>query len=456
MKKLYLYMTLLLCNVALLNILLSLDLAGVIWISLTCCFLASIISDIFLLFRSKPINLAFLSFKFFYLILILLEPSLSLMVHGEFSYVLQFGYYPRDAVNVVLLFHTIFAMLLILFDNHKHTQIGFIAPKISIRNVLILFVFNAIGLYPYFRDGINGFILLILQGRSIENSQFANSGLGNSDLYIHLSTVLIAVSCLYGYFLIAVKRRRTRTTIIFLLLFLLNVFIVASSGTRTRVLFILLPLSIFYIYTVVIGYRSFSARLAVIGIVSALLLFSAMVQFRTTGYSDLQTEGDIALDFSGINLNNEFVYIVENFPRPVNERNLLQCLIYPLPEQIWKFLINPVPRIIYKEKYVDPSFAKFNQQRIGYTGQDELFNITPTIFGRFYLLYGYVGLMYIPTFLILPLLILNKRMSSGTLSTHSILINTMMITFLCQSLRDLSPGWMYSTLISIFIVRLFD
>lgn len=454
MRAINLYIGSVWCIAALTNILFSLHFGEVLWLLLTCYLAIGIISDCIIIFRFKLINFPFLVFKTFYLTLILVEPFLSLIFEGKFSYEFQFGYYPESANNLVLVFHAFFILILTYFDKKIKLNVEYYEPKLTIKNILILLVFNIIGLYPYFRDGWSGFILLLVRGRSVGNSQFENSGLGNADLAIHLSIVLISLGCILGYYLIAIKRRNFFATLTLSTLFLANLMIVASSGTRTRVLFILVPLAIFYSYTVIVGFRTFSRWRALLGVFSALILFSAMAQFRVSGFSQLQDDKELELDLSGINLNNEFVYIVENFNEPVNNRNWFESLIYPLPEQFLKFLVNPIPRVIYRNKYVDPSFAEFNLRRIGYTGHDKTFNITPTIFGRFYLLYGPIGLLYVPLFLIVPLRILNKMITSN--QSYSVLITCMLITFLCQSIRDLSPGWMYSTLISILIFALLD
>ena len=454
MRQIYLYIILVLCAAALTNILFSVDIARIIWSLLTITLFANISTDLYLVFIRNRINLAFLFFKVFYLVLILLEPFISILRAGEFSYIEQFGYYPEYAINVVITFHVIYVFLLIYFDRKLTLLRVYQEPKSNIANVFVILVFNIIGLYPYVRNGLAGFMVLILRGRSVGNSQFDNIGMGNGDLLIHLSTLLIAVSCIAGYKLLSTKQRGRILTIVYAIIFVLNLLIVASSGTRTRVVFILLPLAIFYLYTLQVGFRRFSVWRAIAGLFFSLALFSVMAQFRQTGYQDLNNEDSISLDLSGINLNNEFVYVVENFSRPVNQRSFVNCLIYPIPEQFWKFLVNPIPRIIYKNKYVDPSFAEFNLKRIGYSGQNETFNITPTIFGRFFLLYGIVGLFYIPLFTIVPLYIINRRITLGNTDSYSVLICAMFITFCCQSLRDLSPGWIYSTISSIFIIML--
>lgn len=454
MRQIYLNAILLLCVAALTNLLFGVDISTSIWCLLTITLFANICTDLYIGFIRYRINLAFLFFKLFYLVLILLEPFISILTTGEFSYIKQFGYHPEHAIDVVIMFHVIYVFLLIFFDRTVILSRVYKEPITSIHNVIVLLVFNIIGLYPYVRNGLDGFVTLILGGRSVGNSQFGNVGMGNGDLLIHLSTLLIAVSCIAGYKLLSMKQRG-RLTIVYAIIFVLNLVIVASSGTRTRVVFILLPLAIFYFYTLQVGFRSFSVWRVSVGLFFSLVLFSVMAQFRVTGYQDLSNDDSISLDLSGINLNNEFVYIVENFSRPVNQRGFVKCLIYPIPEQFWKFLVNPIPRIIYKNKYVDPSFAEFNIKRIGYSGQNETFNITPTIFGRFFLLYGYVGLVYIPLFTIVPLYIINRKMTSHSLDTYGVLVFAMMITFLCQSLRDLSPGWIYSTISSIFIIFFF-
>lgn len=437
-----------------LNYLFWSELTSALWILLSTLIFADILYSLFVFKVYSRISFAFFFFKIFYFTLIILEPTLSIIWFGEFSYVKQFGVYNLASIKLVLLFHSVFYLVNLLAERKYILPKAFLQPMLGWKNVFLLILFNVIGLYPYFRDGIQGFILIILRGRSSGNSQFDNSGLGNSDLLIHLSTILISVACICGYYLLSTRKRGFWISFVLVLIFLVNLAIVASSGTRTRVIFILLPIIVFYCYTLAIEFRKFSSTVALGFAALSLGLLSLMAQFRTTGYENMTETSEFRADFSGINLNNEFIYIVDNFYRPVDKRNVFETFIYPIPEQIWKFITNPIPRIIYPQKYIDPSFAEFNMKRIGLSGTAATFNITPTIFGRFYLLYGILGLFYIPVFITLPLMTLDYSIRGRTTRTDSIFIYMIFITFICQSLRDLSPGWIYSAVVAIIIFGL--
>lgn len=404
----------------------------------------------------RKTNIAAILFYSFYFIFILWEPLISICLTGTISYETSFGMVSARTLNVVCLSHAVVLWTSTLFlARYQSPKLPYLG-EFNWKSTAVLILFNVLGLFPYLRNGVSGFVKVLLQGRSVGNTQFENVGLGNSDLWIHLSTFLIASAVIAGCTLVA-NRRKTRTLrVILCAIVLFNVLVVASSGTRTRILLIVVPLFGIFFHFVHLGYRRLQLLPLALVSTGIIALLSVMVQFRSQGFQEIGSGREIELNADGLNLNNEFIYIVDHFPSPVNNRTIFQCWIYPIPEQLWKFLTNPIPRIMYPQKYVDPSFSVFNQMRIGYTGMDQTFNITPTIFGRFYMLYGLPGMIYVGLFMG-GMMRLSSNLLYRAKSMEGVIMALSLLAFCCQSFRDLSPGWIYAlvaTAVVLYTIKL--
>lgn len=426
------------------------------WVALGFIIFSIITKEFVRLFYFNKGNLTLLIFLTFYLILVIAEPLYSIISSGDISYEHKFGYYNNDSFIIVGISHSLFLLSILIFNlklsNEKNSLTVIPPPKVSSKLFFFFFFLFILGLIPYLKDGLQGFLNLILSSRANGNSQFENTGIGNSNLLIHLSTILISVGTLSAFYLIHSLKGRIHKYILWTI-FAISLLIIGSSGTRTRVILLLVPLISYILFLKKNLIIDISNRKILFFCIAGIVLLSLMVEFRNVGFDTLTTSEISQPKFDGLDLNNEFVYIVDNFQDPVNGRSLFETILLPIPEQVFKFITNPIPRIIYPDKYLDPSFAVFNMKRIGYTGLDETFNITPTIFGRFYLLYGFVGIIYLSLVTGWILRVLENKINKSE-NAYSLILHFSFLAFLCQSLRDLSPGWIYSFVFLYLIIYL--
>ena len=427
------------------------------WLLFSSIVLIYLINDISSFLKYRKFNIPFFVFFLFYFILIIFDPLQSILLTGDISYSLKFMKPKNSSLLLSGLSHAIFFLIILFFRSPKFefrkSNINCKKPILNLRLVILLLLINLIGFYPYLADGVEGFVEIILSSRSIGNSQFKNIGLGNNNFIIHLSTLIISVGSILGYYILYSKSKYKNLKIFIFIVLIINILIVASSGTRTRIILLIVPIFSYIIFLRTEKIFNISNKKILIFTSFLLILLSLMTEFRKIGFSDLNKTKSINLKFDGLNLNNEFIYCIEKFSKPVENRNFFQCIIYPIPEQLIKFITNPIPRVYYKNKYLDPSFAEFNQLRIGNSGFDEGFNITPTIFGRFYMLYGFIGIFYISFFIGFVLKKITIYINNSN-SLFEIFLNFCFLAFLCQSIRDLSPGWIYSFIFTYLIYRI--
>lgn len=429
-----------------------------LWLLYSFIVLYLIIIDGFKILKRKPTAISFFVFFIFYFILIILEPLTSIINTGDVSYSIKLGVLSNSSLLISGLCHSVFLLIVMIFRlNLNINKFDFFKTKppiISFKLIILLFVLLIIGLYPYFREGLGGMVRTMLMSRSESNSQFRNTGMASSDFAVHLTTILISLGSICGYYLIYGKpiKRHYKYLVFFLLV--ICVLVVGSSGTRTRIILLISPILSYILFVKAYGIKEIPVRRIIIILISGLFVLSIMAEYRKIGFNSISSNDTTKLNFDGLDLNNEFIYTIEHFDEPVNKRNFLQVLVYPIPEQTIKFVTNPIPRMFFPNKYLDPSFAPFNEKRIGKSGLAETFNITPTIFGRFYLLYGIVGIIYMSIFVGYFLKLINSNINNSK-NLNQVFLNLCFLAFMCQSIRDLSPGWFYAFIFTYFIFKIF-
>lgn len=424
-----------------------------LWFSLFILFY--LFSMIRIFFHGGIFSISKLIFLIIYFALILLEPLISVIVNGELSYESKFGKLEQTSFFLNNISHIIFIFIFFLL-NEKNKQIKFrktdvITHSFNYKMLFKLFVIFIIGLYPYIKDGFANFIVILISGRGFSNSQFITTGSASETYINHLSSFLIVVSSFSAYYLLTHLSMNFIKKFSLIFLFIASLLVVASSGTRTRVLLIVLPMICLIVYLHMKNLRYFKKSDGLLIFLFAIIV-SIMGEFRKVGYNQIFVENRDPTYSSyadGLDLNNEFLYVIENFPKPVNDRTLIESILFPIPEQFIKFITNPIPRAIYSNKYIDPSFEIYNKLRIGYSGLNETFNITPTIFGRFYMLYGIIGIIYLSFFIAYAVKKTNYFVNSKN-DIETVFLSFIFLAFLCQSLRDLSPGWIYPFVFSYF------
>lgn len=179
-----------------------------------------------------------------------------------------------------------------------------------------------------------------------------------------------------------------------------------------------------------------------------LLVLSFQANFRDSG----QINNDFFQHspFRGFSLNREVAFIVETYPEQVAfyRESLFFRILSPIPETFMLFVTNPIPRTFWPNKPVDPSFSSFNHLRTGATGFEATSNVTPTIPGRFYMLYGVFGVVQIGLMLGVSWRFVDNLLtrSRNRGSSDMMLIAAALNAVFFISCRDLTPGKFFPVL----------
>ncbi len=345
---------------------------------------------------------------FFILIIIVADQALSVIFTGSVSYIHRYGYPSNKSILLALIQLLLFLSILTFVFNTvvrstKYVNYSFGSISCNDRNILVLLIYFALGLAPYLSYGLSSLADIVLNSRAFwgGTSQFGLYGTGTTFL-IFLHNFMISSALISGYFLLSKRIGRIKFFVC-LVIFVLSLIIVASSGTRTKIGLVLFPLIMSSIYVnrqkISLG-SLFKYGVIMVGI---LLMFSIMVQYRSIGYRDVvdgSKNNDIAavnkFDMTGADLGSELFVIVKYFNKPLACRGFLECSLAPVLDTVNKFITNPIPRRLWPQKYLDPSFAHYNRFRTGYSGLTKKSgtNITPTVMGRYYMLYGSIGIIF--------------------------------------------------------------
>ena len=193
------------------------------WLLFSSIVLIYLIKDISSFLKYRKFNIPFFVFFLFYFFLIIFDPLQSILFTGDISYSAKFMKPKNSSLLLSGLSHAIFFIIILFFRQPKFefrkSKKNYKKPILNLRLVIILLLINLIGFYPYLADGIEGFVKIILNSRSIGNSQFENIGLGNNNFIIHLSTLIISVGSIIGYFILYSKsKHRNLKTFIFIII----------------------------------------------------------------------------------------------------------------------------------------------------------------------------------------------------------------------------------------------
>ncbi|HAJ3020376.1 TPA: oligosaccharide repeat unit polymerase [Escherichia coli] len=334
-------------------------------------------------------------------------------------------------------------------ERNNDTVIKFCNQKTSWFALAVILLFLVIGFIPYISNGFDYFIFLLISGRSDGFSQFDVSAVGNTNFLTILSNFIIACGIYSGTLLIvrddmALKRIFLYAVLVF------SILIIASGGGRTRAGFIIVPLLYIYFNYRVTNIRNIGKFLFVL-LASGLLILS-MVSLRDKGVES----GEVDFELTGFNLNRELYYILSQkdyFPL-VCESSAL-CALLPLTDTVEKFVTNPVPRLLYSGKYLDPSFSFYNNLRLGNSGLYKGSNITPTAIGRYYMLYGTYGVVFVGLLFGFFASYVDRKLLLEKDVSKVIFLSTLMY-YIAQSIRDLNPGWLYPSVFTFLLVYLIN
>lgn len=403
-------------------------------------------------------HISLLGFMCFLILFVFIEPIIFIISEKGFpvwSGMTTSRQIDLNYLFVLSFFCSFISISYFLFSYYSSPSItrcmGFGENKLTNRSVFILLLLLLVGLYPYFSNGLNGFFSIILSGRGANGfSQFDIVASGNTSFTFILSNLLIGVSVLVGYILISKVEVSHGQKLLLVIMFVLCFLIIASGGGRTRLGFILVPLLIVYL---IFNGSSILGKFKFFSIAIAFLVpIMSMVSLRDNGVELFSKVFDISqLELVGMNLNRELYYILGNdgsFPIACDTH--LSCAVKPPLDTLYSFLSNPIPRVLFPDKYLDPSFAIYNNMRVGSTGLGVGSNVTPTVIGRYFMLYGIMGVFFVASFLG-ALLAYADRLLLSPKSAGIIIFSSGFSYFLMQSVRDFKPGWLYPVIFTYFV-----
>lgn len=423
------------------------DLSVLIW--LVGCILTIIVNiKLFASFvRGCSGNISYLPTFFLILLLVFMEPLVFIIGDGQIP-TLNNPQARNPGAELQALALTCFfcGVILILKRQRSKVLTGMFGMEVTSPNSSVIFmsitvVFFVIGIYPYIASG-DSLLIFLLAGRSVSAfSQFDVVGAGNTNFLPHLTNFIVGVGVLTGYMLLNRKFVSTAVYGTSILLFSTTLVFLASGGGRTRLGFVVAPLLIYYFMR---SKSSFSKQIKGFGLlILTVLLISYMVQVRNQGVLDTLEVKAVSLE--GNNLNRELVLISEHYTKPIGCDNMVFCMVMPYIDTLNKFISNPIPRAYFEGKYLDPSFADYNILRTGSSGFEQTSNVTATSFGRYYILYGWWGVLAISLIIAYFLRVIARKIEKET-SDLRLLLLAQWAYFLGQSVRDFNPGWLYPVL----------
>ncbi len=177
-----------------------------------------------------------------------------------------------------------------------------------------------------------------------------------------------------------------------------------NTGRRGELAFMVLPPIAFLFVkyqslAAISGLRSRSIRAYVVcGIFAIVLLFFVQLQgsFRSTGLSDADFSQVELTKSQGNTMFSEGLLAWQTIPdqRPFFRNNWpLEGLIRPLPEQVFWFVIGPIPRALWHDKPVDELWSWYNEAYLGMGNGVSGTTIAHGLVGSWYFNYGFWGVL---------------------------------------------------------------
>lgn len=176
-----------------------------------------------------------------------------------------------------------------------------------------------------------------------------------------------------------------------------------GSGTRGAVAFIGLPV----IFLVFLKYQSYAALMyrrvskrafIVTGVVAALVLLTVQIQTytRTSLAGDSHVTARDLATLQGNAMFTEGLLVFELVPQEEDffySRFPGEKVVAPLPVVAYYFATGPVPRMIWKDKPIDPAWEWYNAVYLGKPTGQEGTTIAQGLVGYWYLRFGFIGVI---------------------------------------------------------------
>jgi oligosaccharide repeat unit polymerase len=317
----------------------------------------------------------------------------------------------------------------------------------------ILFLFSVLAFYPFFFYGTSGIVenfLINITGRETGYVAFSESAIGNSDpvsvLLAQLIPIMVILNSLY-FLRNKGAKKKTLHLVLSLSLFLLMV----SLGGRTWVIAsILTLLTLLYFDSKSISGRTFTLLQIAILITLAIGMLQWQIIKRHQESASAST-----FAFVGFDINREVALVFNSLPQNRNyiiATNFLEQLLLPLPTYAFFVLTNPVPRNIWNDKPIDPSFSYINTLRNGNSGLETGSNVTVSIPGRAYANFGWPGVVQYGFFLGFILSRLARKIRSTPLGDPWRVVIIFTICYIAVNVREFQAGKLYPIIWPIFII----
>jgi oligosaccharide repeat unit polymerase len=315
----------------------------------------------------------------------------------------------------------------------------------------LLFAYVILSVLPFFIYGKSNILDNFIQNVAIRSTgyvTFASGGLGSQNPIISLLIHIIPATI----FLLWWKTRsqlRKITQAVYFLFMLIILLLYVSMGGRSGVVLVFVVIFIHWY----LNKRKSSIPIVRIAITGVLLLSLLYIQLSVRENNQSSTEKVlISQGMKGYQLNKELAYISNVYGEQkkfIVSNKPIEQLVFPLLETTALFIANPIPRILWNSKPIDPSFGVYNKERTGFTGFEGTSNITPTIPGRYYMKYGLIGLIEIGILIGILFALGNKLVLVYSKQKESGLSLITAITFLVilfTATRDFAPGKFYPLL----------
>lgn len=311
----------------------------------------------------------------------------------------------------------------------------------ELKPYLLIFYF-IIACLPFFIFGSSSIVenfLFNLNARANGYVAFASGGLGSKNPIISLLAQSIpATIILLAIYMDKISNRQKIIVFIFMMFLF---FLYISLGGRSGVIFVFMSIAIFWYLRRKVKTIPVSKIFLIL-----FLIFAAMTYQINTRDSGNFTNTDKS-GMTGFDLNRELTFIVRNYGlnnEYLSANNIIEQITLPIIETVYLFVTNPIPRILWKDKPIDESFAPYNKLRTGKTGFESGSNITPTIQGRYYMKYGLVGVIEIGIFIGILWTIANNLIRENlSMSKLKLIIPIAFAATLFSTTRDFAPGKFY-------------
>ncbi len=238
-----------------------------------------------------------------------------------------------------------------------------------------------------------------------------------------------------------------------------------GSGTRGNVVFVCLPvialLFLKYHSEAAMEMKKYSKKAYLVAILIGFpLLLVIQIQgfLRDTGFSGINLGEIEVTKLKGNHMFSEGLTGYEVIPNTSNffyDRFPGETLIMPLPQTLYQFVIQPIPRAIWTSKPIDPAWLWYNYIVTGKDGEVTGTTITEGLVGHWYIRYGISGI--IQGGLLIGFLIgfSERLLQNAHGKTTQILFSLGLMVWLFRGYRNLNFHFLYPMLIGFVFMSMF-